>query len=64
MAFQAHDIVIVHLAVLVRVREQCDGAMLPLAFQGVLFLGDFGWVWRKQGGHGARSGTCRGGGGR
>merc|ERR1719323_1510434 len=32
------------MTLLVKVRTQENGAMLPLAFQGVLFLDVFGWV--------------------
>mmetsp|Transcript_130038 Transcript_130038/g.404506 ORF Transcript_130038/g.404506 Transcript_130038/m.404506 type:complete len:806 (+) Transcript_130038:429-2846(+) len=44
VAFFAHGIVIALLAMILRVREQENGAMLPLAFQGVLYLDVFGWV--------------------
>lgn len=47
VAFFAHGIVIALLAMVLRVREQENGAMLPLAYQGVLYLDVFGWVSHK-----------------
>lgn len=44
VAFFSHGIVIGLMAVVLRVREQENGAMIPLAFQGVLYLDVFGWV--------------------
>eukprot|EP00405_Crypthecodinium_cohnii_P037092 CAMPEP_0206539864 /NCGR_PEP_ID=MMETSP0325_2-20121206/8664_1 /ASSEMBLY_ACC=CAM_ASM_000347 /TAXON_ID=2866 /ORGANISM="Crypthecodinium cohnii, Strain Seligo" /LENGTH=1023 /DNA_ID=CAMNT_0054037479 /DNA_START=159 /DNA_END=3226 /DNA_ORIENTATION=- len=47
LAFLSHALVVALLTVLVKVRTQENGAMLPLAFQRVLFLDVFGWVWHR-----------------
>eukprot|EP00446_Apocalathium_sp_SHHI-4_P057159 CAMPEP_0177296050 /NCGR_PEP_ID=MMETSP0368-20130122/2211_1 /TAXON_ID=447022 ORGANISM="Scrippsiella hangoei-like, Strain SHHI-4" /NCGR_SAMPLE_ID=MMETSP0368 /ASSEMBLY_ACC=CAM_ASM_000363 /LENGTH=1009 /DNA_ID=CAMNT_0018754141 /DNA_START=41 /DNA_END=3067 /DNA_ORIENTATION=+ len=47
LAFFSHALVVGLMTILVKVRTQENGAMLPLAFQGVLFLDVFGWVRHK-----------------
>lgn len=47
VAFISHALVVGLMTVLVKVHKQENGALLPLAFQGVLFLDVFGWVWHK-----------------
>jgi len=44
IAFWSHGAVVGLLTLFLRVQEQENGAMLPLAFQGVLFLDVFGWM--------------------
>mmetsp|Transcript_63661 Transcript_63661/g.140190 ORF Transcript_63661/g.140190 Transcript_63661/m.140190 type:complete len:1247 (-) Transcript_63661:76-3816(-) len=46
-AFFSHGIVVMLLTVSLRVTTQENGAALPLAFQGVLLMDVFGWVWHK-----------------
>mmetsp|Transcript_63663 Transcript_63663/g.140209 ORF Transcript_63663/g.140209 Transcript_63663/m.140209 type:complete len:1194 (-) Transcript_63663:76-3657(-) len=46
-AFFAHGVVVLLLTVSLRVSTQENGAALPLAFQGVLLMDVFGWVWHK-----------------
>ncbi|CAK0904110.1 unnamed protein product, partial [Prorocentrum cordatum] len=48
VAFISHGIVIALMTLVLSVREQENGAMLPLAFQGVLYLDVFGWVSHKR----------------
>merc|ERR1719382_2049744 len=48
VAFISHGIVIALMTFVFSVREQENGAMLPLAFQGVLYLDVFGWVSHKR----------------
>lgn len=47
IAFLSHGAVVCLLTLALRVREQENGAMLPLAYQGVLYLDVFGWVSHK-----------------
>eukprot|EP00927_Polykrikos_kofoidii_P055286 TRINITY_DN49562_c0_g1_i1.p1 TRINITY_DN49562_c0_g1~~TRINITY_DN49562_c0_g1_i1.p1 ORF type:complete len:1071 (-),score=125.24 TRINITY_DN49562_c0_g1_i1:105-3317(-) len=44
LAFLSHGAVLALMTSFLGVSEQENGAMLPLAFQGVLFLDVFGWV--------------------
>jgi len=44
IAFLSHGAVLALMTLFLRVREQQNGAMLPLAFQGVLYLDVFGWI--------------------
>eukprot|EP00927_Polykrikos_kofoidii_P015821 TRINITY_DN17087_c0_g1_i1.p1 TRINITY_DN17087_c0_g1~~TRINITY_DN17087_c0_g1_i1.p1 ORF type:complete len:1058 (+),score=104.25 TRINITY_DN17087_c0_g1_i1:456-3176(+) len=44
LAFLSHGAVLALMTLFLGVSEQENGAMLPLAFQGVLFLDVFGWV--------------------
>eukprot|EP00928_Gymnodinium_smaydae_P011566 TRINITY_DN14252_c0_g1_i3.p1 TRINITY_DN14252_c0_g1~~TRINITY_DN14252_c0_g1_i3.p1 ORF type:complete len:1003 (-),score=113.93 TRINITY_DN14252_c0_g1_i3:773-3781(-) len=43
-AFLAHGAILALVTVFLRVKEQPNGAQLPLAFQGVLYLDVFGWI--------------------
>lgn len=47
LAFFSHGGIIALTTLFLRVKEQENGAMLPLAFQGVLFLDPFAWVQDK-----------------
>lgn len=49
-AFISHGVVVGLLTLLLRVTEQENGAMLPLAFRKVLYLDVFGWVYHKDAG--------------
>jgi len=44
IAFFSHGLVLALMTLFLRVVEQENGAMLPLAFQGVLYLDPFGWI--------------------
>ena len=44
LAFIVHGVAVGLLVFLVKIRTQESGAMLPKAFQGVLFLDAFGWA--------------------
>lgn len=47
LAFLSHGVVLALMTFFLRVAEQQNGAMLPLAFQGVLYLDVFGWIHEK-----------------
>jgi len=47
LAFISHGMVVGLMTLFVKVRTQENGAIVPLAFQKVLFLDVFGWVWHK-----------------
>lgn len=49
LAFFSHGLVLALTTLALRVREQENGAMMPLAFKGVLFLDVFGWIHHSKG---------------